>query len=184
MRQTDVIHFISKMDIDNIYQKIGHLAILFSKMEYGIVSIIQNFINPTRGIHCDVHLNKELEVSSSGLARNLEYLEKLNRRSKTPSPLIDKLVTEIVKLKTLRNLLIHGHWETPYLEETGELIIVCLDRKERAEIKFQQGNFTSYMIWDIGKPNKIKYSDLIEAIDSAKQVVQQQEEILRHLKEN
>ncbi len=107
------------------YSHLGKLSTSFSKLEYLIREITGLHIvkDSYEGmVYLSIIGRNSLEKNTS-LLKELTHIRSFGDKQQK----LLKLIGDVNNIRKVRNLFIHGLWETPTFED-GELIIICNDK--------------------------------------------------------
>lgn len=107
------------------YSHLGKLATIFSRLEY--------IIREITGLYIVKNTDEEMVylsiIGQNNLRQNTSLLKELtyiNNFGDEQSSLL-KLIGEVNNKRSVRNLFIHGLWDSP-IAENGEIFITCNDK--------------------------------------------------------
>ena len=107
------------------YSHLGKLSTSFSKLEYLIREITGLYIvkdSNEEMVYLSIIGKNSLEKNTS-LLKELTYIDSFGEKQKR----LLNLIGDVNNIRKVRNLFIHGLWDSPTCEE-GEISITCNDK--------------------------------------------------------
>nr|WP_320021605.1 hypothetical protein [uncultured Draconibacterium sp.] len=156
------------------YSHLGLLSVKFAKMEYNLSLILGKLF----GNNDDLITVTLIEKNT--LSQNIELLKKINRIRSYEETALNNLIELIGRVKSNRNLFIHGIWGAPF-ESENDIKIVCDERKIRyVEEKDKNGRRTE-QIWYHSKNHIFRLSYLKKQITTINDIILAQESLIKKL---
>jgi hypothetical protein len=157
------------------YAHLGLLSVKFAQMDFKISIILQKLIGTDSSIGIVL-------TEKNSLHQNLELLKQINRIRDFEISSIANLVAEVSKIKSQRNLFIHGLWGNPYKAE-NDVMIICDEKRMTYSEKTNKSNAT-FKIWTSNKIHKFRLSYIKKLIRNIEDIIISQDFLIKKLENN
>lgn len=154
---------------------LGLLSVKYAVMENNLSLILAKLI----GTNDELILSTLLENNS--ISQNIELIKKINRHRWFREEMMTDLISEINKIKSDRNLFIHGTWGDAFIDKT-ELKIKCGERKLKYSDKKNSKGKVYERSWIQNDTHVISLGKIKNMTDKIEEILHDQNQILNELK--
>lgn len=156
------------------YAQLGLLSVQFSKMEYYLTVIVTNLLGT------EEELVAVTIIERNNLNQNIELLLKLNKLKDDHDKEITEMASEINKVRSMRNLFIHGIWKD--LTQVGNKIqMVCEERK----IKYSEEKDTAGRLinrkWSLNRHHVFELQEIKQLKKTIDGIIEKQLKLLEEM---
>ncbi len=133
------------------YSHLGLLSVNFAKMESNLSVILAKLLGS------DEELISEILIERNTLQQNIDLLKKINKIRGYEQSTISNLLEQISRIKSDRNLFIHGIWGFPFVEN-NDIMITCDERKIRYKEEKHSNGKNLRKIWNYNEIHTFRLS--------------------------
>jgi hypothetical protein len=157
------------------YTYLGLLSVKFSTMENNLAQIVAKLI------HNEEDLVTAILTEDNTLHKNIELIKQINKVRDFQVPYITNMLDLIQKVKSTRNLFIHGTWSKPF-ESQNDIMSLCNDiRLKYIEKKDKNGRV--WKEWQYNDNKEFRLSYIIQQIHGINDIIYIQETMLKKLED-
>ena len=157
------------------YAHLGLLSVRFAMVEYNLSIILGKLFGT------DDDLISVTLIEKNTLSQNVEMLKKINKIRSCHEYEINNIIELVGRIKSNRNLFIHGIWGCPF-ESGNDIKIICDERRIRHKYEKDINGKVIRENWEFNRNHILKLSDIKKQIDSIDCILLLQNVLIEKLK--